>query len=93
MKKATSKHPKAVKDMRAEYDFTGGVRGKHAHALRQGYTIEIHHPDGTMVIEEVKPAEGVIILDSDVREYFPDSQAVNETLRALVKLIPGQKKL
>jgi hypothetical protein len=91
MKKATSKPHKAVKEMRAEYDFSKGVRGKHAQALQRGYTIEIHQPDGTTVIEEVRPTEGVVILDPDIREYFPDSRSVNDALRALVKLIPTRK--
>lgn len=38
-------------DLAQEYDFTGGVRGKHVHAsqrLREhGYTVAIHHDDGT----------------------------------------------
>jgi hypothetical protein len=91
MKKATSKPHKAVKEMRAEYDFSKGVRGKHAQALQHGYTIKIHQPDGTTVIEEVRPIEDVVILDPDIREYFPDSRSVNDALRALVKLIPARK--
>jgi hypothetical protein len=91
MKKATSKPHKAVKEMRAEYDFSKGVRGKHAQALQRGYTIEIHQPDGTTVIDQVRPTEGVVILDPDIREYFPDSRSVNDALRALVKLIPTRK--
>ena len=34
-------------DMRPEYDFRGGVRGKHAHAYREGHTVTIHQEDGT----------------------------------------------
>lgn len=92
MKKAATKHTKVIKDMRAEYDFNGGVRGKHAHTLQQGYTIEIHQSDGTTVVEQITPAEGSVVLDADVREYFPDSESVNTALRALVKLIPARKK-
>jgi hypothetical protein len=92
MKKATSKPHKAVKEMRAEYDFSKGVRGKHAQALQRGYTIEIHQPDGTTVVEEVRPTEGVVVLDPDIRAYFPDSQSVNDALRALIKLIPSRKQ-
>jgi hypothetical protein len=28
------------------------------------------------------------MLEPDVREYFPDSEAVNEALRGLIALIP-----
>ena len=93
MKKATSQSHKAVKEMRAEYDFSHGVRGKHAQALQRGYTIEIHQTDGTTIVEQIQPASGVIVLDPDIREYFPDSQSVNDALRALVKLIPSRKKV
>jgi hypothetical protein len=78
--------------MRAEYEFTGGVRGKHYRALQGGYTITIHNADGTTLVKEVKPAEGAIILDPDVREYFPDSESVNATLRSLIQLIPTKRK-
>ena len=32
----------------------------------------------------------VIILEPDVKKYFPDSESVNKTLRNLIKLIPKQ---
>ena len=79
-------------DMRAEYDFTGGVRGKHCRAMQAGYTITIHKADGTTLVKEVKPAEGAVVLEPDVREYFPDSDSVNATLRSLIRLIPTQRK-
>ncbi len=78
--------------MRAEYDFTGGVRGKHYRAMQGGYTITIHKADGTTLVKEVKPAEGAVILEPDVRKYFPDSDSVNVTLRSLIRLIPTQQK-
>ena len=37
--------------MRAEYEFTGGTRGKHYRAMQAGYTITIHHADGTKAEE------------------------------------------
>lgn len=93
MRKVTSKL-RAVKDseMRREYDFTGGVRGKHYKALQQGYTIKIHKSDGTTVVKHVKPAIGAVILEPDVLEYFPDSEAVNKALRSLIALIPNKSK-
>jgi hypothetical protein len=74
--------------MRPEYDFTGvpGVRGKHAAAMRQGYTCTVHHPDGTREITHVRPLEGSIVLDPDVQAYFPDAEAVNTALRGLIAL-------
>jgi hypothetical protein len=73
--------------MRDEYDFTGGVRGKYAEAMKAGYTITIHNEDGTTLVKEVHP-EGTIVLEPDVREYFPDSESVNRTLRSLITLVP-----
>ena len=87
MKKASTRAVQDGSDMRAEYDFTGGVRGKHYQAMRAGYTITIRKADGTTVIKEAKPNEGAVILEPDVREYFPDSESVNATLRSLIRLI------
>ena len=79
-----------IDEMRDEYDFTGGVRGKYAEAMKAGYTIRIHNEDGTTLVTEVPP-EGTIVLEPDVREYFPDSESVNKTLRSLITLIPMRK--
>jgi len=40
-------------DMLPEYDFTGKnvVRGKHAKALSEGYTVTIHKENGTTVVQ------------------------------------------
>lgn len=94
MKKVMTKGIQTREDdaMRAEYDFTGGVRGKHYHAMQSGYTITIHKADGTTLVKEVKPAKGAVILEPDVRKYFPDSGSVNATLRSLIRLIPTQQK-
>lgn len=92
MKKVTSSRPNGEDEMRPEYDFTGGVRGKHYHALQAGYTMTIHQADGTTVVKEVKPVTGTVILDPDVRAYFPDSASVNTVLRSLIQLIPSEAK-
>jgi hypothetical protein len=73
-----------------EYDFSHGVRGKHAKAMRGGYTMIIHKSDGATEVREVAPRPGTVILDPDVRAYFPDSEAVNRALRGLINLIPQQ---
>ena len=75
-------------DMRAEYDFTGGVRGKHYRAMQSGYTITIHKADGTTVVKDVIPKKGAVILEPDIRTYFPDSESVNRALRCLIPLLP-----
>jgi hypothetical protein len=78
-------------DMRPEYDFTGGVRGKHTQALREeGCVVRIYHEDGT-VTERRVAGERTIILEPDVYEYFPNSQAVNQALRTLISLVPEKR--
>ena len=57
--------PETDDEMRPEYDFSGGVRGKHYEAYQK--------------------SRNVVILDPDIAAVFPDSAAVNEALRLLVK--------
>jgi len=73
MKKQTKRKPRTDKDtMRPEYDFSKGVRGKHA----------------------AKYAEGtnVVVLEPDVAQEFQTTEQVNETLRAVTKLLQQQRK-
>jgi hypothetical protein len=48
-------------DMLPEYDFSGsarGVRGKYAQTIReQGYSVTVHHEDGTSTTRYVSPSE------------------------------------
>jgi len=75
-------------DMRPEYDFTEGVRGKYATTLREeGYMIREYNADGTFTETHVL-GEKTVTLASDVWEYFPSSQAVNHALRTLISLVP-----
>ena len=84
-KPTASKKPQ--EEMRSHYDFSKGVRGKYRHFIGQKRTIKIFRPDGTVTVEETEP-EGVIVLEPDLLEFFPDSAAVNKALRGLVELIP-----
>ncbi len=93
MKKAVTKTVQVEdNDMRTEYDFTGGVRGKHYKAMQAGYTITIHNADGTTVVKDVMPKEGAVILEPDIRAYFPDSESVNRTLRCLIPVVPKKRR-
>jgi hypothetical protein len=83
---------KPTDDMRSEYDFNGGVCGKHAKAMQAGYTITIHNADGTNTIKTVEPRQKTIVLEPDVATYFPDSAAVNNALRTLINLVPKPRK-
>ena len=90
--KATQK--KKSDEMRAEYDFSKAERGKFYRPLDKGYTVHVHKKDGTAVVNHYTLAEGTVLLDPDVLEYFSDSESVNEALRSLIRLtekVPARK--
>ena len=76
-----------------EYDLTGkkGARGKYAKSLKKGYSIRVLKADGTVEVREFIPKEEAVLLEPDVRAYFPDSESVNRALRSLIDLIPEKK--
>jgi hypothetical protein len=81
-------------EMRAEYDFSKAERGKFHRPLDKGYKVRVHQNDGTEVVKHYTLAEGTVLLAPDVREYFSDSEAVNEALRSLIHLtekVPARK--
>jgi hypothetical protein len=71
MKKQTRNKAQASNRMRREYDFSEGVRGKHATQYASG--------------------SNVVVLAPDVARNFPTADDVNETLRAVAKLM-GRRK-
>lgn len=93
MKKATDEPEVGIQadDMRPEYDFRGGVRGKHAQAFRRGHTVKIHREDGTIEVHHFDLVDGAVMLEPEVQEYFPDAKAVNHALRTLIELVPGKR--
>jgi len=66
----------------------GGVRGKYYKAYRTGHTVKIHKANGTIAVQHFQLEDGAVLLEPDVREYFPDSEAVNTALRGLIALLP-----
>lgn len=78
--------------MPAEDDFskTKGVRGKYYQSYRQGHTVKIQREDGTIIVHKFSLEDGAVMLDSDVKKYFPDSESVNTALRNLIELIPNK---
>jgi len=57
--------------MRPEYDFSKGVRGKHASRYASG--------------------SNLVLLEPDVAKEFLTADEVNETLRAVAKLLERRK--
>ena len=86
--------------MRTEYDFAGGVRGKHYRAIQAGYTITIRRADGTTITKEVRLKENMgkaafeqakLFIFSDIERELQlgrASQANESTLRSL-GITPG----
>lgn len=66
MKKSDMKAKTEKDSMRAEYDFSGGVRGKYFQSYQE--------------------SSNVVVLDPDVAARFKNARAVNDALRALVKI-------
>lgn len=88
------KTPKPESEMLPEYDFTAkdAVRGKHAKALRDGYSVTIHQEDGTTLVQNFTLQKNAVVLDPDVYAYFPDSESVNTVLRSLIALAPKKSE-
>ena len=72
MKKQNKRKPRSSDQMRPEYDFSKGVRGKHAARYAAG--------------------TNVVVLAPDVASQFQTADDVNETLRAVAKLMGRCRK-
>jgi hypothetical protein len=70
----------------------GAVLGKHYEAYREGHTVVIHKEDGNDLVQYFKLKDGAIMLEPDVRKYFPASDAVNKALRLLIVIIPAKRR-
>ncbi len=84
-----------IKEMRPEYDFSamkGAVRGKYYRAYREGHKVIIHKEDGTDLVQYFKLEDGAVMLEPEVRKYFPTSESVNKALRSLSEIIPSKKR-
>jgi hypothetical protein len=93
MRKTKSKQIEAAQaDMLPEYDLRGkkGVRGKYYEAYQQGHTVRVFQDDGSATVEYFTLEEGAVMLEPDVREYFPNSESVNKALRSLIALKPSK---
>ncbi len=67
------------------------MHGKYAKAMQKGYSVHILNEDGTVTVRDFVPKENMVLLDPDVKAYFPDSESVNHALRSLINLIPEKK--
>lgn len=69
-------------------DFSSGVQGKHCAAYRRGHTVKVRQDDGTITVQKFVPDSDAVVIDRDVRAYFPDAAAINNALRTLIGIIP-----
>ena len=78
-------------EMLAEFDLAAkkGVRGKYYRAYREGHSVRVTKADGSVEIQYFTLQDGAVMLEPDVKAYFPDSEAVNQALRSLITLIPS----
>jgi hypothetical protein len=84
-----------IEDMREEYDLStmkGGVRGKYHKAYRAGHKIVIHKEDGTDSVQYFKLEDGAVMLEPEVRKYFPTCDAVDKALKSLIQIVPAKKR-
>jgi hypothetical protein len=80
-------------DMLPEYNLEGkkGIRGKYAKGVQKGYSVRVLNEDGTVTVRDFVLKENTVLLDPDVKAYFPDSESVNHALRSLTILFLGKK--
>ena len=92
-KEKTSKaRQQADDEMRPEYDFRGGGVVNTIKPIGGGIRVTIHKTDGSKVVQHFTLEDGAVMLEPDVRAYFPDSESVNSALRCLIPLLPQKSK-
>lgn len=56
----------------------------------QLHEVTVHYEDGSQQTFLLGP--GMVIIDPDLRPYFPDTETVNRVLRTLLELVPHPPK-
>lgn len=89
--KNTKSDQQTTPEMLDEYDLAAkkGVRGRYYRAYREGHSVRVTKSDGSVEIQYFTLQDGAVMLEPDVKAYFPDSEAVNQALRSLIALIPS----
>ena len=83
--------------MRPEYDFRGGVRGKHYQAYRRGHTVTIHKTGSlegnvtakSIAIEKGGPFSGQLVIGQanlTQGELLPEAKATEKKMESDVPL-------
>jgi hypothetical protein len=66
-------------DMLPEYDFSKGVRGRHAHRHGKPYTVTIHNGDGTATVQHFDGKSNMI---SEKKNVWMGDRTTDETVAA-----------
>ncbi|MDD5772906.1 MAG: hypothetical protein PHX78_05500 [bacterium] len=93
MKKAVPNNTLKKDDLKAEYNFSnmkGAVRGKYYKAYREGHNVIIHQTDGSVSVKYFKLEDGAVMIEPDVKKYFPNSESVNKALRSLIDIVSSK---
>ena len=80
-------------DIKAEYDFSkmkDGVQGKYYKAYRAGHKVKIHKMDWSTTVQHFTLEDGAVMLEPEVKKYFPDSDSVNNALRCPIPFLSGK---
>ena len=89
-----SKQVSSNKDeIQVEYDFSkmnDVVQGKYYKSYRAGHKVKIHKIDGSTTIQHFTLEDGAVMLEPEVKKYFPDSDSVNNALRCLIPFLSGK---
>jgi len=81
-------------EMLPEYDFSGlkGDRGKYYEAYRKGHQVRVYEESGEVTVHYFTLEDGAVMLEEDVRSYFPTSESVNNALRMLIAIASTTKQ-
>lgn len=67
------------------------MRGKYYCTYQQGHTVLIVQEDASITTQYFTLEDSAVLLAPDVREYFSDSESVNQALHRLIDLIPARQ--
>ena len=66
---------------------------READELRKHYNFDYSRAKPNRFADRFSEEAIAVVLDPDVHRYFPDSDAVNKALRALISLVPEERKV
>ena len=88
MKKTYDKprrNTRSVKDdLRPEYNFSKGTRGRYAKKTNEGILITVYSPNKRTANKAFRERQTLITLEPDVARIFKDAREVNAALRHMM---------